>query len=201
MKPAYSGFVLPLVIGLVLALTVLGTAFYLQLKPKPQTPNSKSQTQNRPATQSATSDPTANWKTYTSEKYKYSFKYPSSWEVKIREEAEYESVGTYQFYFYVSKSNPNDCRGDCPASIYWSDEKIGDYSVKKSVGLIGGVGGATPQYYHDVIFSRGGHYYIFTLYELDEESDSGDMNREALAFKAEDLKTFNQILSTFKFVE
>jgi hypothetical protein len=121
MKPARSGFVLPLIIGLVLAFTVLGTAAYLQLKPKTVIQNQTIQTTpqyffsndecqtktgkrcdcmlTKPDT--AESNPTcegwgpiqspvslnetANWKTYTNTKYKFSFKYPDNVRVLEKE--------------------------------------------------------------------------------------------------------------------
>lgn len=71
----------PLIIGLVvIILLLLGSTGYLiyqnnllrqQIAPSP-TPTSPSP--------SPTADPTANWKTYTNDKYKVSFKYPENWE-------------------------------------------------------------------------------------------------------------------------
>lgn len=75
------GFTLPLVIGLVVALIILGMITFLQFKPKPQIPNFKPQTQTQTATQSATPNPTTNWNTFTSSKWGFNVKYPKDWKV------------------------------------------------------------------------------------------------------------------------
>jgi len=52
-----------------------------------------------PENPTPTPDPTANWKTYTNEKYGYTFKYPSSFDLKTAKDLEYGGSGWETVYF------------------------------------------------------------------------------------------------------
>lgn len=77
-----------MLLGILILVGVAGGAYFLgsQTPPKPQNPVVTSSPQSTMVSQNIPSsvvDETVNWKTYTSTKYGYSFKYPDSLEITL----------------------------------------------------------------------------------------------------------------------
>ncbi len=83
---ARHGFAHIILIAVLAAtLAIFGLVYFKSLQTTPYTNPNPTQTSTSTATQSATKKPdkTTNWKTYTNEKYKYSIKYPADWVVAL----------------------------------------------------------------------------------------------------------------------
>jgi hypothetical protein len=91
-----------LIMSVLLIVTVaIAGLFYFQIQ-KLSKELSKYQIQASP-TPTATPDPTANWKTYTSTQFGYSFNYPQSWSLNSENPTEVASVGLDQYLHGVGK--------------------------------------------------------------------------------------------------
>ncbi len=137
---------------------------------------------NQPST-----DPTAGWKTYTNEKYGYSLKYPTDWQYKERE----LTIAAQEVWF-GNKNLENIITFYVNKDKYLTEEKITclqkggkEIMVGENKGLI--------EYFPDgqnpaqdfVCFEKRGRSYEFQ-YVYSTSVDSKNL--------------FNQILSTFKFL-
>lgn len=144
-----------------------------------------------------TQDETANWKTYTDSKYNYSVSYPNNWtyELSLLPYQQAESLGLHS---PPKNTDPNDPTRFSDTAFIQITASTGDYS---SIGInkewttntsIAGLDAykkltpATNQASAQelVAFKKGDQYFIaFMSYT-----------------KPEFVKTFDQILSTFKFL-
>ncbi len=86
-----KGFTQILILGLVAAVFLLGGTYFWKRMQKPPIqltpsnipkPSASPSVTPTPTSESTSSVDTSNWKTYTNETYKYSLKYPDSYEVK-----------------------------------------------------------------------------------------------------------------------
>ena len=190
MKPARvypesnrRGFVQILTIVLLILIAALGVVAYLQSKPK-------SQTQNQPATQLTTPDPTvytdagsANWKTYTNARYGFTLKHPSTLVSKEEQNGEIQLIINFtspknEFVIDITKEDaiPN-----------WPGNS--DYRELKTI--------------------NGISWKVFPSFEFCDAGECSDtsvlyrVSHNAKSFhvilKNIDEKTIDQILSTFKF--
>lgn len=167
----------PILVVLLIVLAVGGYLLYQkQFKPAftPQSPPSP-----------IASDETANWKTYTNNKYKYSFKYPPSW---ISNEAALGDIVNFrfegkdsQYYFFVGSGGRGGPEAD---GIKGDNPKYGNVSYSRRMWIKND----TPFFIvalPDKPYSVGGNIEInFPLTEADYYT-----------------KTFDQILSTFRFLQ
>lgn len=171
---------------------------------------------SQPTTQSSpTPDPTANWKTYTSEKYGFSIKYPNDWSVRVTSAAadpyiyidlnikaswgesagpeagfpytiaitEHKNTKKESFKDFVTK----DLSEELKNNFTFQQEKIGSYTFYRTDKLPSAYGALNVYITED-----GGRYISIDLipYSLDDPPNNQDKV----------LPTFNQILSTFKFL-
>lgn len=87
-----KGFAQILILGVLLAVFVLGASIYLKQAQRPlNTPGkitapNKTTPENSPSTITQ-SEETKNWKTYTNTAYKYEIKYPVDWQITVKGEA------------------------------------------------------------------------------------------------------------------
>lgn len=151
------------------------------------------------ATEASEIDPTTNWKTYTDEIYKFSFKYPSDWNIncpalpvanwydrnicdiispKAFAEGGEVSNGSY-FVVGVSKSNPNYSNFN---QFLEYSKQYGYIYESKQINNISGKLATTKGKETNYIFERNGNYINATWLYSDNS------------------KLVDQILSTFKFI-
>lgn len=147
-----------------------------------------------------TTDPsiTANWKTYINTKYRYSIKYPPDWLIKEcpefpdcgqNDETTYinspENIGQgpepLQYYLYIGPYTY-----ELPKDFTFTEELINNNNVFRTTNFPSRSGAET------VLFKRNDHDYIsvgFTPYD----------NKDPFPQQERFYKTFDQILTTFKF--
>lgn len=184
-----------LILGVVVILVVLGAGGYLLIM-------NKNQSSDQYISQPTSSNETANWKTYTSPQASYSFKYPDY----LREStSDYEGIGgmvkvedwsksdeslsflihIYSVYIYKEGINSKlefNAKIDSEGDILVADQK-----VKKKVGV-------------EIVSDKGtliqvgpiknkGYNYVVVYSSGSKEAAPSDLN------------TFNQMLSTFNFMD
>lgn len=149
-----------------------------------------------PAPQYQTNE-TTNWKTYTNFQYRYSLKYPPN--VPINED-KYGVWLDKQIWIQVSLAPESPCRGDCPVDESTEGIKIGELNAKQVLGYIGSMDGI-PQRYQRIAIIHKGYLYEIWLYALKFDNDLPFDDSEIKEIPKEEINLFNQILSTFRFVE
>ncbi len=108
---------LHILIGVIIGVVLLGAGFgvYFLTQPKSEstnepikvsTPSAKQATPSATATPSADKDETADWKTFTYENPKISFKYPKSWFINVEPEINNEG----NFTVSISSYNPTSIK-------------------------------------------------------------------------------------------
>ena len=136
---------------------------------------------------SPTTDPTADWKTYTNDVYGFSFKYPKS--------ATLESTNFDNTDFNIMLSNLTGVKYEELVVYAGSEWAYSNTKADKTENYtLAGVSayrednpaGQNPA--ETLIYVKSGKYY----YTIHQTKDENDANIE---------KVFDQILSTFKFVE
>lgn len=215
-----------LIVGRVIFLLLIGTAsaaFVFLPKsdkqtefgsnPEPTTTQANVIPSSRPSIVSQsptlTPDPTANWKTYTSSKANYSFKYPTEWPLTNVQPSQGCDVCVEQVNF-TPKYNPNSGDSNIAVILIFKEDKIktlddyvnihvkGDSSkVNLQYTTVGGEkavsytlsGGIPPLPVIEYAVVKNGMYYIIRL------EDSVETNKN----KEKNLMLFNEILPTFKF--
>lgn len=148
---------------------------------------------------SLTKDETANWKTYTNSKYKFSFKYPPDWEIPPDLSEGYPEqnfVLLYKNYNEIVLGITENIESVSQAkkAIYgeradsldfeFGDTKIGNLVFKGPVFSEGRVPEQEGEWLNFIIHKN-------ILYAFSVDTDNPD----------EDFETFNQILSTFQFID
>lgn len=187
-----------ILVGILVIGVVAGGAYYLgkQVSPKPS-PASIVTSQSTPS--SVPSDEIANWKTYTDNKYGFSIKYPDTWKY-LETPTEIYKTNNPQVWFGSGLPMPQtDARAEVAISISkddpsskWKPENFENYK-SESVQLDNIVGTRitgnykiAPERKDVVVIIRSKDYYFEVL---------------PANFDNESLKKFNQILSTFKFLQ
>ncbi len=149
-------------------------------------------------TPSATADPTAGWKTYTNTKYKFSIKYPNNWEYLEVPTPTYLTE-TDQVWLGSSVFPPpqTGARTDIaiiftkndPSSAwqekYFNNYKYSSYQLENVAGTK--ISGTSKEGLSQelIVIAKIGESYVQILSNQSPES----------------LKYFDQILSTFKFID
>ncbi len=162
-------------------------------------------------TPSATPDVTANWKTYTSAKANYSLKYPDSWPVvQIPVSAGCETC--IENIHFSPSYNPQSADSDLAIVLVFKDSRIktlddykniiikGDSSIVNVLDTVVGTekavsyklsGGIPPLPIIEYIVVKNNFYYVIRLVDSKETNKNLTQNQT----------TFDQILSTFRFLQ
>lgn len=99
-------FSAPVILVAVLVIAgIVGAAWYFNKIPTPKTQQAIPGIQNVTNPTPAIIDKIANWKTYTSTKYKYQFQYPSTWEQTISECTGSDRSDCLDFYEFSANNN------------------------------------------------------------------------------------------------
>lgn len=209
----------PVILGVLLLLVIIaGGAYYLGTQTSTtstQPPTNQNNVRTNP-TQTPeitqvpqTNDSIVNWKTYTSTKAKYSFKYPTEWPLVNVPPSQGCDVCVEQINI-TFKYNPNSGDGNVAIVLIFKEDKIkalddyvnihvrGDSSkVNLQYTTVGGEkavsytlsGGLPPLPVIEYAVVKNGLYYIIRL------DDSIETNKN----KEKNVQLFNEMLSTFKF--
>lgn len=162
---------------------------------------------------SATSDPTADWKTYTSQDYGFELRYPTDWEARQGKDAEGKPIGQFSwsvpaslkkvsaFSLTLSIVNTNESTAEAFVQAYIAAGGPGkiEYRAKSEV-TIGGVTGvklesvfAFDKSQDQIYLLHNGKIYEFILPIRGVNPNITDaVKNNPIAY---------QILSTFKFID
>ena len=196
--------------------TSLAGLFYFQIQ-KLSKQLSKYQIQASP-TPTATTDPTANWKTYTNTLYKFSHKYPPQAETKeiitqadnnrrVLFAIDTSEVGAtqipntefydrYNFTIVIVEKSPTETIDDISSEYISNCNKVGDLIKSPESTIVNGVRGITHscrglgESTYILLLAPKTNSYYFEIRTSHERSN-----------KANYQKMIDQILSTFKFLE
>ncbi len=152
---------------------------------------------NESVGQSVNESPTK-WVTYTNTAFNFSIEIPQYDEMPVGN-TNNGLIGK-KITFYIGENNPLDCKGDCPVINKSSTVSVSGIEVTKIEGHVGTIGGNIAQNYIDYVFPLESGYLTFSLYArgLDDFTPSPDGVWE---IESSDIELFDQILSTFEFVE
>ncbi|HKB88714.1 MAG TPA: hypothetical protein VKC53_03640 [Patescibacteria group bacterium] len=137
----------------------------------------------------ATTDPTANWKTYIDSKKTFSFQYPDTSIIKSDSLSVDGSIEFNNFVLFREKSN--QLLSDYVSKL--NDSNLSPTTITKTVGTLSTIewiGSYKNAPTHYVSFKNEGYIYNLGLTPLDESNGINAQNRVF----------FDQILSTFKFI-
>lgn len=148
----------------------------------------------------------ANWKTYTYPNGMYIFKYPDNYLLGHYSTENSPILLNNKIEWGVTQHPAGGCIGDCPVITKTQNTTLNTYSAILYEGWIGGIGGETPQSYikYEIKQPSTNNYFVITLWELDHTATvqkNYDPNRKIGSINEEDKKIFDQILSTFKFLD
>ncbi len=139
---------------------------------------------------------TKDWKTY---------KYLNLFEIKIPNDYKVVDKGnsyvTIGDYISISSSNvnPEDCKGDCYISGSQPTKIVNGISMKYATGWWGEIGGNIAQNFIAYIVPSKNLYTLIQLQELSFDAKYV-VGRKLEDIPSERVAEFDQILSTFKFV-
>ena len=192
-----------IIIAIVFAVVigVIGVLGYQKFLAKPQANEKVNQSvdstqKTRTSSSPKVNDETANWKTYTNQRYKFSFKYPPPWELApdIKDAYPEENVivllDNYNEITISIRENITDtkeaegivCGPPQCGGYKFEDTKIGNLIVRKPEAAAL----EKAEYGYAVYLLNDNTLYAFFL-----NTDKSTQDR--------DIKTLDQILSTFKF--
>lgn len=139
-----------------------------------------------------------NWKTYTNDFYRYSVQYPATIRI-VKDNKTYHMVDfDYAINIYVTQTNPESCRGDCPMTEKAVLITLSGLTWKKIKGEQGSIGGNVPQSFVSYVLERNGLYYVFTVYEL-AYADNPPLERTIQPVPNEKITLAEKMLTTFRF--
>jgi len=143
-----------------------------------------------------------NWKTYRNTEYGFSVSFPEEYEVPNNNN-DHGELGK-KIAFFVSDFNPLDRKDDYPSTNkVESDVVITNLNAKRVEGITN-IRGNIAQQFIQYVFNKNGYYYSFALFALDKSdlehyTTTSEQNLPKISQK--DLELFDQILSTFVFIE
>lgn len=190
---------------IILSLGAIGFLYYQNQQLKAML--AKYQTPTPSPTPIATVDPTINWKTYTDEVHKISFRYPNEYEINhyAINDANSPMLLNNRIDWILSEKPLEKCSGDCPIITKNEQVNIGGMNATKIEGQIGSIGGGIPQSYisYEFKFPNENRYIYFTLWELLRGKAAMAENylpdRKPGPISEKDVLVFDRIISTFKF--
>ena len=160
--------------------------------------------QNSTVTETPISDSDINWQTILNPSLGYQIKLPLNWKV-VEHSPNFDNV--FEIYqsdsgqkveFVKNKIPKIICKGDCPIVEQTTKTNINQYKATKYEGYIGEIGGEIAHRYIS-------YNVVGTSYSLDitfHPSTNGKVpGSEIISIKADEEKLFDQILSTFKFLD
>jgi hypothetical protein len=181
-----------------IAVAVIGYFVYQNMQLKRQiTLPQKTPIASTTPTALPTTDPTANWKTYTDSKWSFSFKYPSGWTYKLGETNPITGLVTFNtnlasgnkntnYIFEVvleTESNFNQWSKNSGQTTTLAPQTINGLIYEKYI--------VADMYYSlDYILKENGNIYRFVVYPYDTNQ-----------YPAELKDNIDQILSTLKFTQ
>jgi hypothetical protein len=167
--------ILAVAIFILLALGAIAFLYYQNQQLKNMLANYQSQATSPPIP-AATADPTANWKTYTNTEYYYSLKYPNDWNLRLFAGSQEQATTASSFAIEGPYQNIQTLQGGP------------DYSITVKVVAKQPADVSTPDKLTSSKVLSNNKYLEFDLI-------SSIPNRTIT-----DTQTFDQILSTFKFI-
>jgi hypothetical protein len=103
--------------------------------------------------------------TYESSSFRYSFNYPAT--SLLEESGSGQQVWLdKQILVQVMDVNPEAAMGDMPVIETADNTLVNGQQARRLTGMIGAVGGNTPQRYQSIAIPFGGRFYVITAYEL-----------------------------------
>jgi hypothetical protein len=154
----------------------------------------------------ATADPTASWKTYVDTKYGFELKYPPTYSLGNYAGPSTPVLLNSKIEWQITDVSTALCKGDCAVVNSKEDVSVGDYQATKFSGWVGSIGGEIPQSYikYEIQNPTTKKYFGITLWELDRTvaaQKEFSPTRTPGTITPENQTTFDQILSTFKFIQ
>lgn len=156
-----------------------------------------------------TQNPISAWKTYTDPNKIYEFKYPPNYSLSHYAGDNSPLLLNNRIDWGITQHAAGGCMGDCPVVTNKSETLINGYKATIYNGWVGSIGGETPQSYIKYEIQQpgaggieGSNYFVMTLWELDRTSAAQknySQTRDVGNISGEDVKIFEQIISTLKF--
>jgi len=135
--------------------------------------------------------------TYTSTAYGFSFQYPVT--SSLEESPDGQTIWIdKQIRVTVSDRNPEEASGDGPVIESADSTIINGMTARRLSGMVGAVGGNTPQRFESIVLSRNNRYYGIWVYELRNDV-SLPADRELGSIPLGAMEIFNTMLATFTF--
>lgn len=203
------GFAAILILGIVLAVLVLGTALYLKQTQKPLSVSNQITTPNKivpkQSSSSAQSDETANWKTYNDPQGEFTIMYPDNFkqcnssglvvvtfllDKQLKGCPTIENTSDYELVIDIVKDDPKGVTGKQLLSRH---VVLANFEDKIFTQKISGLEAYSVKFKYGPLnqyteLAKNGKLYEFRLQARGDNEES-------------DLRLGNQILSTFKFLD
>lgn len=158
------------------------------------------------------------WKLYQDNIEKFQFFYPSDYQLSSIKKDESRGILSdflllnHQIIFgvknYSEIKSPHECKGDCPLIESEENLIINNYQAKKTIGMVGGIGGNIPFSYitYEIKFPTGEKFFFITYNSIPRDltyqqllEKYGPMGNTEILPSEE--KIFDEIVSTFKIIE
>jgi hypothetical protein len=212
MKKNNEGFIQIIIILLALVLVVAGAYYFGTKNKSAPTPSPVASTQPS-SSPTATADPTANWKTYTSTAY--SFKYPTDWNLTEGTDGNGKKTGD----IFVLSPTPSEKVGAYPFDLFIIDTKlltvssyvqsliaqppVGEEAVSSSTQTQITVGGQPAIELTGVFAGDSSEDWVYTLFngKIYQITFKVGQDNSNYANAVTNYAVANQILSTFKFTK
>ena len=142
----------------------------------------------------------SSWEVYTNETWGFSLEHPTAW-VIFGNDTKSGFIGK-QVFWWVGNYDPMKQYGDVPAVDQITDVSIDGQKAKKVLGhYLGAIGDMGYQQYLKYIMQKGDVFYTFTLFAVDALGVPSSMMNDTLPLGENDLRLFEQMMTTMKFKE